>query len=74
MKLRELPLVIPAEAGIQSFISCTSEILVFRIRAFTGKCWIPAYAGMTVDEPDVLPQPERIFDTCYETRPYPAPC
>jgi hypothetical protein len=43
------------------------ESIVFRIPVFTGKYWIPAYAGMTVGEPYVVPNSDRIFDYCYST-------
>jgi len=58
--------VIPAEAGIQVFIPAQAGIyIVFWIPVFTGKYWIPAYAGMTVDKTDVLPHSETIFDFCH---------
>ncbi len=39
----------------------------FWIPVVTGKYWIPAYAGMTVCEPGVLPYSDRIFDNCYKS-------
>ena len=41
------------------------ESIFFWIPVVTGKYWIPAYAGMTVDEPDVRPHSDRILDNWY---------
>ena len=40
--------------------------MVFWIPVVTGKYWIPAYAGMTVGEPGVQPDSDKILDNCYK--------
>ena len=68
VRLREWHLVIPAEAGIQVFIPAQAGIYTSLIPVVTGKYWIPAYAGMTAGELDVLPHSDRIIDTCYKAK------
>jgi hypothetical protein len=44
--------------------SCVSGKLVFWIPVSTGEYWIPAYAGMTTGERDILLDSDKIIDTC----------